>query len=70
MEAIKYEKKKRKTVLEPCNREETMIENVKLNTKEKAQRCLGRLGRRGLYVKSFKYKGATDGYYVYYVTAK
>ena len=30
MEAIKYEKKKRKTVLEPCNREETMIENVKL----------------------------------------
>jgi hypothetical protein len=24
MEAIKYEKKKRKTVLEPCNREETI----------------------------------------------
>lgn len=70
MEAIKYEKKKRKTVFRPCNREETMIENVKLNTKEKAQRCLGCLGRRGLYVMSFKYKGATDGYYVYYVTAK
>ena len=67
MEAIKYEKKKRKTVLEPCNREETMIENVKLNTKEKAQRCLG---RRGLYVMSFKYKGTIDGYYVYYVTSK
>ena len=61
MEAIKYEKKKRKTVLEPCNREETM---------EKAQRCLGRLGRRGLYVMSFKYKGTIDGYYVYYVTSK
>ena len=70
MEAIKCEKKKRKTVLEPCNREETMIENVKLNTKEKAQRCLGRLGRRGLYVMSFKYKGTIDGYYVYYVTSK
>ena len=70
MEAIKYEKKKRKTVLEPRNREETMIENVKLNTKEKAQRCLGRLGRRGLYVMSFKYKGTIDGYYVYYVTSK
>lgn len=70
MEAIEHEKKKRKTVLEPCNREETMIENVKLNTKEKAQRCLGRLGRRGLYVMSFKYKGTIDGYYVYYVTSK
>lgn len=70
MEAIEHEKKKRKTVLGPCNREETMIENVKLNTKEKAQQCLGRLGRRGLYVMSFKYKGTTDGYYVYYVTSK
>jgi hypothetical protein len=70
MEAIEHEKKKRKMVLGPCNREETMIENVKLNTKEKAQQCLGRLGRRGLYVMSFKYKGTTDGYYVYYVTAK
>lgn len=70
MEAIEHEKKKRKTVLGPCNREETMIENVKLNTKEKAQRCLGRLGRRGLYVMSFKYKGTIDGYYVYYVTSK
>lgn len=47
-----------------------MIENVKLNTKEKAQQCLERLGRRGLYVMSFKYKGTTDGYYVYYVTSK
>lgn len=70
MEAIEHEKKKRKMVLGPCNREETMIENVKLNTKEKAQQCLGRLGRRGLYVMSFKYKGTTDGYYVYYVTSK
>lgn len=70
MEAIEHEKKKWKTVLGPCNREETMIENVKLNTKEKAQQCLGRLGRRGLYVMSFKYKGTTDGYYVYYVTSK
>lgn len=70
MEAIEHEKKKRKTVLGPCNREETMIENVKLNTKEKAQQCLGRLGRRGLYVMSFKYKGTIDGYYVYYVTSK
>lgn len=70
MEAIEHEKKKRKMVLGPCNREETMIENVKLNTKEKAQQCLGRLGRRGLYVMSFKYKGTTDGCYVYYVTAK
>lgn len=70
MEASKYEEKKRKTVLGPCNREETMIENIKLNTKEKAQQCLGRLGRRGLYVMSFKYKKTTDGYYVYYVTAK
>lgn len=70
MEAIKHEEKKQEAVFGPRNREETMIENVKLNTKEKAQQCLGRLGRRGLYVMSFKYKGTTDGYYVYYVTSK
>lgn len=47
-----------------------MIECIKLNTKEKAQKCLNCLGRRGLYVMSFKYKKNNDGYYVYYVPVK
>lgn len=45
-----------------------MIESVKFNTEEKAQKCLKLLGKRGIDVFSIEYKGKISGYWVHYWT--
>lgn len=42
------------------------IHDVKFNTKEKAQKCLSLLGKRGIDIFSIVYDGTISGFWVRY----
>ena len=44
------------------------IQEVKFNTKEKAEKCLQKLGSRGIDIMTIEYKEQFWGYYVHYWT--